>query len=56
MQSKAWLTTKVPHFRPQKAKGGSQKRTRRAKEDVIADLIKAWPEGREAIDLEPGDR
>ena len=49
------LTTKVPHFQPKKA-GGSQKRTRRAKEDVIADLIKAWPEGREAIDLEPGDR
>ena len=30
-----------------------EKRTRRAKADVVADIISAWPEGHEVIMIDP---
>ena len=42
--------SKVSHFLP---KVSGEKRTRRAKEDVVADVIHAWPEGHEVISIDP---
>ena len=44
-------TSKVSHFLSTKMAGG--KRARRAKADVVADIVDAWPEGTETIVLEP---
>eukprot|EP00908_Phaeocystis_cordata_P004650 Transcript_15050.p1 GENE.Transcript_15050~~Transcript_15050.p1 ORF type:complete len:684 (+),score=78.75 Transcript_15050:1188-3239(+) len=46
------LKKKVPHFLPKVA---DQKRSRRPKEDVVADVVAAWPVGKPTIVLEPDE-